>query len=83
MEKFYIDFNTGAGNENAETLEEAKKIAIDGVSYTQEPVFIYIVSDGVIDSKTAAILPWYGVSPREDDIVLISYGDFGFYGDWI
>ena len=33
--KYYIDYGTGAGNEYVEgTLDEAKKVAEDGLSYT-------------------------------------------------
>lgn len=38
MGKYYIDYNTGAGNEYAETLEEAKALADEGACYTQESI---------------------------------------------
>ena len=38
--KYYINYNTGAGNEWADTLEAAKELADDGAAYTQRPIII-------------------------------------------
>lgn len=54
MGKYYIDYNTGAGNEYAETLEEAKALADEGACYTQESIHIYEVeTDNDIDDETS------------------------------
>lgn len=76
--KYYVNYGTGAGNEYVEgTLEEAMKVAEDGLAYTQQSVSI---EDE--DGKAVAQLPWYGVAPEEDDVVTCQFGDFGFYGEW-
>lgn len=75
---YYINYGTGAGNEEVEgTLEEAMKIAEQGLTYTQESVGIENE-----DGETIAVLPWWGVEPGEDDIVTCQFGSFGFYGEW-
>ena len=75
---YYINYGTGAGNEEVEgTLEEAMKIAEKGLTYTQESVGIENE-----DGETIAVLPWWGVEPGEDDIVTCQFGSFGFYGEW-
>ena len=38
--KYYINYNTGAGNKWADTLEAAKELADDGAAYTQRPIII-------------------------------------------
>lgn len=74
----YINYGTGAGNEYVEgTLEDAKKTAEEGLSYTQEDVKIQTE-----DGEVVAVLKWYGVKPEEDDIVTAQFGEYGFYGDW-
>lgn len=77
MKKYFIDFNTGAGNEWADTLEEAFVLAENGLSYTQEPVCVY---NG---AELIAKLPWYGIEPSKDDVATANFGDSGFYGEWI
>jgi len=57
--QYIIDFGTGAGNDEADTLEEAMKIAEEGLTYTLQPVTIY--SDGA----EVALLPWFGIEPEE------------------
>lgn len=76
--KYYIDYGTGAGNEYVEgTLDEAKKVAEDGLSYTQTDVKVQTE-----DGEDVAILKWYGVQPSEDDVVTAQFGDYGFYSEW-
>lgn len=77
--KFLVDYQTGAGNQEAATLEEAQALAVKNLSYTQESVY-------VINKETnerVAYLPWYGVAPEEDDVITERFGDAGFYGEWI
>lgn len=76
--KYYVDFGTGAGNEWVEgMLEDAKRVAEKGTAYTQMDVKIEDENGAEV-----ARLPWWGVSAGEDDIVVVDYGAFGFYGEW-
>lgn len=76
--KYYVNYGTGAGNEWVDgTLNEAMKVAEDGLSYTQQSVSI--VDEG---GNVVANLPWWGVAPGEDDFVTCRFGDYGFYGEW-
>lgn len=75
---YYINYGTGAGNEFVDgTLEDAKKVAEEGLAYTQEDVKVQTE-----DGEDAAVLKWYGVQPEEDDVVIARFGDYGFYGEW-
>lgn len=74
--KYYINYNTGAGNDYADTLKEAKEIAERNLAYTQESVTIEF------DGEEVARLPWWGMTPQEDDVITEQFGDFGFYGGW-
>lgn len=79
MNKYYINYGTGAGDEYIEgTLDEAKKVAEDGLSYTQQDVKIQTE-----DGEDVSVLAWYGVQPEEDDAVVARFGDYGFYGEWV
>lgn len=79
--RYYIDFGTGAGNEYAPTLEEAKQAAIDGASYTQADITIYECENGTItkDSPEVARLKWCGCTPDNEEDVVVDYGSFGYY----
>jgi len=76
MKKYFIDFNTGAGNEYAKTLEDAKRKAEENLAYTQQDVDIYE------DDEIIATMPWWGTEPEQDDVVTTQFGNFGFYGQW-
>jgi hypothetical protein len=79
MGKYYINYNTGAGNYVFEgTLEEAMKDASTGLAYTQQSVNIE-----TLDGEQVAYLPWWGVQPEEDDVVTERFGLYGFYGEWV
>lgn len=84
MAKYFINYHTGAGNTSVDvsTIEDAKELAVDGISYTQEPVTIELEENGK-ENREVAYLPWYGVSACEDDFVTADYGKFGFYGAWV
>ena len=77
---YYINYCTGAGNERADTLEEAKRIADNGAAYTQQPI---IIEDE--DGREITRRPWWNVAynghalPETNPIC---YGDYGYYGDW-
>lgn len=80
MKKYQIDYHTGAGNEYANTLEEAMEIADSGASYTGQDITIS-------DSEGNEILRriWWGVpydeeSPEEN---IIKFGQSGYYSDWV
>lgn len=77
--EYYINYNTGAGNETVKgSLEAVMKKAEEGLEYTQENVNIYAAGS----DKPVATLRWYGCTPTEDDVVTCQFGDFGFYGEW-
>jgi hypothetical protein len=75
--KYQINYNTGAGNQEAETLEDAMSLADGGVAYTKEPMII------TCDKKEVARRSWYGVPPEEGAEDVIGFGTFGHYGPWI
>ena len=76
MDKYYIDYGTGAGNEWViGTLEEAKRVAAEGVSYTRTDAVI--LEDG---EEEVARLVWCDCPPDDDNIeVVVDFGGFGFY----
>ncbi|MFA5559213.1 MAG: hypothetical protein WDA59_07160 [Methanofastidiosum sp.] len=83
MKKYLVNFGTGAGNEYADTIEEAKRIAVEQASYTQASIKIELVNeDDEEENEVIARLPWWGVQPGEDDEVIVDFGEFGFYGEW-
>lgn len=78
--KYYINYNTGAGNEWADTLDEAKEIADNGAAYTQKDI---VIEDE--DGNEITRRPWWGVQYDEDEgdeINPICFGNFGYFGDW-
>lgn len=76
MEKYIINYHTGVKHEvEVDDLNEAKTIAQEGISYTQENVSIEK------DGEVITIARWYGVKPAEDDDVLEVIGG-GFYQRW-
>lgn len=82
---YFINFGTGAGNiTKYMSLVEAMDIAEKECGYTQNDVCIYEADTytSSIDCQPVAVLPWYGVAADEDDTVTVSFGDFGFYGEW-
>ena len=89
MKKYYIDYNTGAGNEEFDgTLEEVKARADSGAAYTQEHIYIYELDDTGNKADLVATRIWYGVrfDPSEyedgEDANVIEFGDFGHYAPW-
>lgn len=76
---YYINYQTGAGNDTADTLEEAKRIADEGAAYTQQPI---VIEDE--DGNEVSRRSWYGVKYNADDDCVdpILFGSFGFYSDW-
>jgi hypothetical protein len=77
MGKYFINYNTGAGNEEVNgTLDQAIDTAIKGISYTGENVDIYNVNDF---ENAVAQLTWYGTEPTNDDEPIATIGNSGFY----
>ena len=79
MKKYFIDYQTGAGNQSIKgTLEEAIETAIKGARYTQTSITITDDNDNQV-----ATLRWYGVSPDVDEVeeedIAVRFGDFGYY----
>ena len=74
--KYFIDYGTGAGNEWSDTIEEAMRLAEEGLSYTLQPVTIYN------EGEEVARLPWFGIDPEEDEVVTSKFGSHGYYGEW-
>lgn len=77
MEKYIVNYHTGVTEEvKVSDLSEAKKVAEEGIAYTQEKITIETLDGEVITTSY-----WYGVSPQEDDNVLETVGG-GFYQVW-
>lgn len=78
--KYYIDYNTGAGNEWGDTLEDAQRIADAGASYTQCPI---VITDE--DGNEVSRRNWWGLAYDENEVPEenpIRFGNFGYYSDW-
>ena len=75
-QKYLVDFNAGAGNQEFDTLEEAKVYAEENLNYTGETV---VIRQGNV---VVAYLPWFGTAPDVDDEVTAAFGTQGFYGEW-
>ena len=76
-EKYYINYNTGAGNEYVTgTLEEAIKTARDGASYTQCDIDIIDIYDG---DTIVATWRWVGLQAEDDEDDIIRFGTAGHY----
>lgn len=83
MGRYYIDYNTGAGNQEfVGTLTEAKAEADEGAAYTQKDISIYDAESRDANKEPITKRYWYGTEAYEDEENIISFGDFGFYADW-
>jgi len=78
MEKYMVDYGTGAGNSYHATIDEAKIVAKNGMAYTQQSVKIV---DTTTDSLVA-ISRWWSVAPNDESEVLCQFGSSGYYADW-
>lgn len=78
MEKYFINYHTDAGDQVVEVydLDEAKRIAKEGIAYTQSPITIELMDGQVITESR-----WWGVEPEEDSDVLEIIGG-GYYQTW-
>ena len=82
MSKYYINYNTSAGNEwVAGCLADVQKVADAGASYTQEDIKIIDETGNEVCRRR-----WWGVAYDKnadtDTVSPIDFGDFGYYGDW-
>jgi hypothetical protein len=77
---YTILYHTGAGDiDGIEEIEEAMSKADKGVAYTQAPITIEDT-----DGNEVARREWFGLlSGIQEYQDPISFGDFGFYGDWM
>lgn len=78
MKEFTLNYQTGAGNSEHDTIEEAMQAVAP--AYTQKSI--------IIENKKGnevARLPWYGVEydPEEDEEPFARFGSFGYYGKWV
>jgi hypothetical protein len=77
MEKYIIDYLTGVKHVvEVADLDEAKKIAEQGIAYTQQSV---VIRDEHCFQISRSY--WIGTPPEEDDEVLTIIGG-GFYQAW-
>lgn len=83
MGKYYIDYNTGAGNVWVEgTIDDAKSEADNGAAYTQRKIEIKDEA-----GETVCFRQWWGVEfdpdvTEETEDEVITFGQFGYFGAW-
>ena len=78
MKKFIIDYSNGITEKiEADSLNEVKKMAVAGMSYTCQPV---IIRDNNGHEITRS--EWFGVDGNDNDHVLIQFGNSGYYQVW-
>ena len=75
---YTINYHTGAGNTTSDTLEDAMAIADSSAAYTQEHITIEDAEGNVVAKR----FWWCCTQGVENEENPISFGDFGFYGDW-
>lgn len=74
----YIDFGEKEKNICVNgTLENAKRIAENNITFTQKPIKIYNKKNQI------SLLQWIEGLPYKNEDVLIYFKDFGFYQGWI
>lgn len=73
---YFVNFGTGAVNETASTVTEARRIAEEGIAYTGRDIRI---EDGC--GYSLAVLPWYRTEPKEGEFVTSSFGRQVFMGN--
>ncbi len=80
--RYHICYHTGAGDDYADTLDEAMKIADEGAAYTQQDISIEDEN-----GEEVARRRWCGVEYDEDNEDTycedpICFGSYGYYFDW-
>jgi viroplasmin and RNaseH domain-containing protein len=80
MKKYLVDFGTGAGNKEFDTIEEAKKYAEENISYTEKSIGIWAV-DG--EEYTPLLTSaWVERGTGQGIKKLAKIGTKGYYKDW-
>ena len=80
--KYTINYHTGAGNEDFDTIEECMKNV--SPAYTQQSITI----DDEYGNEIM-MSEWYGVphdedmDDDEDNKPIAYFGDFGFFAAWV
>ena len=84
MARYYINYNTGAGNEWVDgSLLHAKRVANKGATYTQQPIYIYEYDNDGTSRALVAARKWYWCPGDVGKTRgTISFGDYGAYGAW-
>lgn len=83
MNTYVIDYGTGVKEIVIGTLEDAKRAADEGASYTQMSIMILDKEE-----KMVAVRKWYGVEFNPDLFEdgkyadVICFGDFGYFDEW-
>ena len=83
MNRYYIDYGTGEGNEAvAGSLNTAKAIADNGAAFTQQDIVIYDANGVEIARRR-----WWNVdydpdATEETQAEVIQFGTYGFFGAW-
>lgn len=83
MSTYIINYGTGVKESVIGTLEDAKRAADEGASYTQRSIKVFDK-----DGNMVSVRRWYGVKFDPDvyedgeDADVICFGDFGHYGEW-
>lgn len=81
MEKYEVDFGTGAGNRKFDTLEEAKQYATDNISYTGKNIGIWLIENE--DDYTLILTSkWVERGSGQGVKKLAKIGTEGYYTDW-
>ena len=85
MSRYYINYHTGAASEPTDgNLEEAKRFADSGITYTKSDVSIEDEHGNLIERRF-----WLGVlfNPKDYDdgenADVIQFGDLGHYTPWM
>ena len=80
MRKYLVDFGTGAGNKEFDTIEEAKTYAAENISYTGENIGIWLNENEeytpLLTSK------WVERGAGQGTKKLAKIGTEGYYTDW-
>lgn len=84
MKKYMIDYQNGLVDEiGAINLDDAMDQVMESLTHTQNSIKILDECNNHL-----ATLPYYGYDPSidddlEEDDILVAFGDFGFYSNWI
>jgi hypothetical protein len=81
MEKYLVDFGTGAGNKEFDTIEEAKAYAEENISYTGKSIGIWGIDEK--EEYTPLLMSkWVDMGTGQGTKKLARIGTEGYYKDW-